>query len=50
MTLFFVALVMLGFVLFTDTHSKLYRWLMGSAHALAHIISAFAVVARLHLA
>jgi hypothetical protein len=43
MTLCFVLLTVLGFVLFTDTHSKLYRWVMGSAHALAHITSAFAV-------
>jgi hypothetical protein len=43
MTLFFVLLTVLGFVLFTDTHSKLHRWLMGSLHALAHIISAFAI-------
>jgi hypothetical protein len=43
MTLFFVLLIVLGFVLFTDTHSKLHRWLMGGGHGLAHIISAFAV-------
>jgi hypothetical protein len=29
------------FVLFTDTHSTLYRWLAGSAHALAHWIAIF---------
>jgi hypothetical protein len=43
MTLFWVLITILGFVLFTDTHSKLYRWLMGSLHALAHILSAFTV-------
>ncbi|HKQ52371.1 MAG TPA: metallophosphoesterase [Pyrinomonadaceae bacterium] len=43
LTLFFVLLTVLGFVLFTDTHSKLYRWVMGGGHGLAHIISAFAV-------
>ncbi|HYG79101.1 MAG TPA: metallophosphoesterase, partial [Pyrinomonadaceae bacterium] len=43
MTLFFVLLTVLGFVLFTDTHSKVYRWIMGSLHALLHIGSAFAV-------
>ncbi|MDT4968145.1 MAG: hypothetical protein QOJ64_2882 [Acidobacteriota bacterium] len=42
-TLFWVLFTILGFVLFTDTHSKLYRWVMGSLHGFAHIISAFAV-------
>jgi hypothetical protein len=43
MTLFFVLITILGFVLFTDTHSKTYKWVMGSLHATAHIISAFAL-------
>jgi hypothetical protein len=43
MTLFGVLLTILGFVLFTDTHSKAYKWGMGSIHALAHILSAFTV-------
>ena len=43
MTLFGVLLTILGFVLFTDTHSKAHRWIMGSLHALAHILSAFAI-------
>jgi hypothetical protein len=43
MTLFGVLLTILGFVLFTDTHSKAHRWIMGSLHALAHIFSAFTV-------
>ena len=42
-TLFWVLLTILGFVLFTNTHSKMYRWIMGSMHALAHILSAFTV-------
>ncbi|MBA2734210.1 MAG: hypothetical protein H0U54_15185, partial [Acidobacteria bacterium] len=42
-TLFWVLLTILGFVLFTDTHSKAHRWIMGSLHALAHILSAFTV-------
>lgn len=42
-TLFWALFTVLGFVLFTDTHSKVYRWIMGSLHAFAHIISAFAV-------
>jgi hypothetical protein len=44
MTLFGVLLTVLGFVLFTDTHSRVHRWVMGSLHALAHILSAFTVV------
>lgn len=43
MTLFWVLLTILGFVLFTDTHSKTYKWVMGSLHAFTHIISAFAL-------
>jgi hypothetical protein len=43
MTLFWVLFTILGFVLFTDTHSKAHRWIMGSLHALAHILSAFTV-------
>ncbi|MDT5062372.1 MAG: hypothetical protein QOH63_2831 [Acidobacteriota bacterium] len=42
-TLFWVLFTILGFVLFTDTHSKAYRRVMGSLHAFAHIISAFTV-------
>ncbi len=30
-----------GFVLFTDTHSKAYRWVGGLAHALTHMLAAF---------
>jgi hypothetical protein len=26
-----------GFIIFTDTHSKLYRWIAGPLHALAHM-------------
>ena len=43
MTLFGVLLTVLGFVLFTDTHSKAHRWIMGSLHAIAHVLSAFTV-------
>jgi hypothetical protein len=43
MTLFWVLFTLLGFVLFTDTHSKIYKWVMGSLHGLAHIIAAFTV-------
>lgn len=30
-----------GFVLFTDTHSRLYRWIMGPVHGLAHVSATF---------
>src|SRR3712207_9497768 len=42
-TLFWVLLIWVGFVFFTDTHSKLHRFVLGSAHAYAHVIAAFAV-------
>ena len=42
-TLFWVLLLVIGFILFTDTHSRLYRVLMGGVHALAHVAAAFAV-------
>ncbi|HYJ45553.1 MAG TPA: hypothetical protein VEV81_02995 [Pyrinomonadaceae bacterium] len=43
MTLFWVLITLLGFVLFTDTHSRAYKWIMGSLHGLAHIVAAFTV-------
>jgi hypothetical protein len=42
-TLFWVLLIWVGFILFTDTHSKFHRIVLGSAHAFAHILAAFAV-------
>jgi hypothetical protein len=41
--LYWVLLIIVGFFFFTDTHSRLYRFLMGGAHALGHITAAFAV-------
>jgi hypothetical protein len=32
-----VAIVIAGFILFTDTHSQLYRYVGGAVHALAHL-------------
>jgi len=32
--------VLAGFVLFTDTHSRTYRWTAGVAHGLLHLVSA----------
>ncbi|HXH11873.1 MAG TPA: metallophosphoesterase [Alphaproteobacteria bacterium] len=39
-----VAIVLLAFILFTDTHSKLYRGIMGPLHGVAHIIATFFIV------
>ena len=30
-----------GFVLFTDTHSKRYRWIAGPIHSLTHLVATF---------
>lgn len=43
LTLFWVLLTLLGFVLFTDTHSRRYRLIMGPLHGLAHVLAAFAI-------
>lgn len=32
-----------GFVLFTDTRSKVYRWTAGPLHGLAHVLAAFLI-------
>jgi hypothetical protein len=40
---FWVAALFLGFWLFTDTHSKTYRWIMGSVHGSAHLLAAFSL-------
>lgn len=37
---FLVAVVIAGFVAFTDTRKRWYRWVGGTAHALAHLLSA----------
>ncbi|HEX8116956.1 MAG TPA: metallophosphoesterase [Pyrinomonadaceae bacterium] len=43
LTLLWVLLIVVGFVFFTDTHSKPYRVLMGGGHGLAHVLAAFGV-------
>ena len=43
LTLLLLALIIFGFVFFTDTHSTWYRIIMGGLHAIAHILAAFAV-------
>lgn len=35
-----VVATIVGFIFFTDTHSKLYRYLMGGLHGLAHVVTA----------
>jgi Calcineurin-like phosphoesterase len=42
-TMFIVVLTIVGFMFFTDTHSTIYRIIMGSLHAVAHILAAFLV-------
>ncbi|HEV2802411.1 MAG TPA: metallophosphoesterase [Pyrinomonadaceae bacterium] len=42
-TMFFAALTIVAFMFFTDTHSRLYRWIMGGLHAVAHILAAFTI-------
>lgn len=41
--LFWVLTILGGFILFTDTHSKLYRFLMSPVHGLIHMAAAFFV-------
>jgi hypothetical protein len=41
--LFWFVLIVLGFFLFTDTHSKLYRFVGGFFHALAHLSAVFVI-------
>jgi hypothetical protein len=38
---FLVVLLFLGFVLFTDTHSRWYRWIAGPIHGAAHVFGLF---------
>ncbi len=41
MATFWVAIILLGFYLFTDTHSRYLRWIAGPAHAAAHLFAVF---------
>ena len=38
---FWILLVWGGFLLFTDTYSKWYRWIAGTLHGLAHVLAMF---------
>jgi hypothetical protein len=40
---FWVVALFLGFWLFTDTHSKWYRFVGGTSHAVAHLFAAFLI-------
>jgi hypothetical protein len=42
-TMFFAALTIVAFMFFTDTHSRIYRLVMGGLHAVAHILAAFTI-------
>ncbi len=43
LTLLLLAIIIIGFFFFTDTHSTWYRIIMGGVHSLAHILAAFAI-------
>jgi Calcineurin-like phosphoesterase len=36
---FWLSLIIAGFWLFTDTHSKWYRWVAGLAHGITHVVA-----------
>lgn len=36
-----IGLILLAIVLFTDTHSRLYRWIAGLSHGVAHLFAVF---------
>ncbi len=40
-----LALVVIGFIAFTDTHERIYKYLAGSAHALANLSAIFLISA-----
>jgi Calcineurin-like phosphoesterase len=41
LSVFLIVAIFFGFIFFTDTHSKLYKWVMGGLHGVAHILAAF---------
>lgn len=43
MSLLLILATVVGFVFFTDTHSKLHRWIMGGLHGIAHCVAAIAI-------
>lgn len=40
---FWLAAILVGFIFFTDTHSKIYRWIAGPLHGIAHLAGVFFV-------
>lgn len=40
-TAFWVLSILIGMVVFTETHSKIYRWTAGPLHGIAHLIALF---------
>ena len=40
---FWILLAWGGFLLFTDTHSKWYRWIAGTLHGLTHLLCIFVI-------
>jgi hypothetical protein len=43
LTLWWMLLLIVGFILFTDTHSTRYRWIAGPIHALFHLLVAVTI-------
>lgn len=43
MSVFLIVATILGFVFFTDTHSRLHRVIMGGLHGVAHVAAAVAI-------
>lgn len=37
--LFWVLLIIIGFIFFTETHSRVYRWIAGPIHATSHLFA-----------
>ncbi|MGN7760288.1 metallophosphoesterase [Paenibacillus sp. 22594] len=42
-SMFWILIVVGGFWLFTDTHSRRYKWIAGSLHGLCHVAAAFLI-------
>ncbi|MEJ7848392.1 MAG: hypothetical protein WKF92_09915 [Pyrinomonadaceae bacterium] len=42
-SLYWVLLFFIGFLFFTDTASKIYRWIAGTLHAIAHLAATFVI-------
>jgi len=49
LSFFVLVLTVVGFIFFTDTHSTVYRWLMGGLHGVVHVLAAFAAAIAIAL-